>query len=305
MPVLLGAVFDRPYSREIAKICPELYDNGPLNQSFNLKIFGVYCAEGVLHSIIVFFTAVTFIDSLSIGDDGRIVGFWTTATVMFTSLVTVATLKIMLETKTWTNWSILVFFVSELLWFVFAITYSALPAGTFSNGNVAGVASISMGLPQYWFVVILANILCLSPEILYKYIKRMYKPTRLNVIEELELYEPKRKKFISEIHAHQQKERQTEEAQHEEDAATAQQTHLGFSEFQVGKDHPDYVMSQQKYMNLAMKKPRFSHLKKRLFKKKKPKDPNNNKHRTNVTNIQEETGDNDDAPDAYEPQADD
>lgn len=65
-------------------------------------------------------------------------------------------------------------------------------------------------------------------------------------------------------------------------------TDLGFSEFQIGKDHPDYIMSQHRYMNLAMKKPRFSHLRKIL----KKKSNNEENQRTNVTStIQEETGD--------------
>lgn len=33
---------------------------------------------------------------------------------------------------------------------------------------------------------------------------------------------------------------------------------LGYSDFQVGHDHPDYVMSQKHYLDLAMNKPRFS-----------------------------------------------
>eukprot|EP01084_Bolivina_argentea_P129564 228810_1 len=57
---------------------------------------------------------------------------------------------------------------------------------------------------------------------------------------------------------------------------TPKYTHLGFSEFQVGKDHPDYVISQQRYMNLAMRKPRFSHLRK-ILKKKTAENSTNNK----------------------------
>ena len=57
-------------------------------------------------------------------------------------------------------------------------------------------------------------------------------------------------------------------------------------------------MSQQRYMNLAMKKPRFSHLRK-IWKNKSKED----KSRTNVTQntIEEETGDQY----AEEPLADD
>ena len=296
LPVLLGAVFDRPYSKTIAKLCPELYDNGPKNASFNLKVFGVYCAEGMLHSIIVFFTAIKFIDSQSVHHkNGQIVGFWVTNTTMFTSIVVIATVKMMFDTRTWTNWSILAFVLSLFLWFLWLLIYAALPLDWgLSNQDIFGVPSIGMSMPQWWFIIILATVLALAPEILYKYIQRMYLPTRLNVIEELELYKNKRKQFINEIHTYQQKEKQITDQQHDEDAATAQQTHLGFSEFQVGKDHPDYVISQHRYMNLAMRKPRFSHLRKILKKKGSStvdqKHAANQQQRTNVTSsvIQEE-----------------
>ncbi len=216
LPVLLGAVFDRPYSKEIAKLCPELYENGPSNSSFNLKVFGVYCAEGVLHSVIVFWTAVEFMDSMS-RENGQVVGFWTTCTTMFTSIVVIATVKMMIETRTWTNWSILAFALSLFLWFLWLLVYAALPVDAgFSNQDIFGVPQIGMSMPQWWFIILIATVLALAPELLYKYIQRMYLPTRLNVIEELELYQPKRKQFIAEIHAFQQKEKQITDEQHEE-----------------------------------------------------------------------------------------
>ncbi len=269
LPVLLGSVFDRPYSKEIAKLCPELYDNGPKNASFNIKIFAFWSFEGVVHSVIVFWTAVMFMDSKAVGSDGHVVGFWTTSTTMFTSIVTIATFKMMLETRTWTNWSILAFVLSLFLWFLWLIVYSSLPLSFgFSNQDIFGVPLVGMSMPQWWFINLIALTLAMVPDILNKYIKRMYLPTRLDVIEELELYHQKRTRFISEIKAYQQKEKQITDDRHNEAAATAQQTHLGFSEFQVGRDHADFVMSQHRYMNLAMRKPRFSHLRKILKKNK-------------------------------------
>ena len=216
LPVLLGAVFDRPYSKELAKLCPELYDNGPKNASFNLKVFVVYCIEGVLHSIIVFWTAVAFMDSMS-RENGQIVGFWTSNVTMFTSIVVIATVKMMVETRTWTNWSILAFVISLFLWFLWLLVYSSLPVTAgFANQDIFGVPIVGMGMPQWWFIILIATVLALAPELLYKYIQRMYLPTRLDVIEELELYEPKRKQFIAEIHAFQQKEKQMTDEQHQE-----------------------------------------------------------------------------------------
>jgi len=281
LPVLLGAVFDRPYSKEIAKLCPELYENGPNNASFNLKLFGVYCAEGVFHSIVVFWSAVYFMDSTTLSENGQVVGFWMCNTTMFTSIVVIATLKMMLETRTWTNWSILAFVLSLFLWFLWLLVYAVLPLDAgFANSDIFGVPEVGMGTPQWWFIIIMASVICLAPEIIYKYVRRMYLPSRLNVIEELEMYKGKRKQFISEIYAHQQKEKLITDNQHDEDAARANSgNHLGFSEFQVDKNSADFVMSQHRYMKLAMKKPRFSHLKKIVMMKKKENKTSPNKEK--------------------------
>merc|ERR1711920_136846 len=210
-------------------------------------------------------------DSVTRGTNGQTVGFWVCNTTMFTSIICVATFKMMLETRTWTNWSILAFVLSLFLWL---LVYAAMPLDAgFANQDIFGVPATMTATPQFWFIIIAATILCLAPEILYKYVRRMYLPSRLNVIEELESYKGKRKQFISEILSFQQKEKEILDNKHDEDAAArhksqSNRSHLGFSEFAVGKDSPHYVMSQQRYMKLAMKKPRFSHLKKILKKKK-------------------------------------
>jgi len=132
-PVLFSAVFDRPYSKEIARLCPELYGNGPQNGSFNVRIFAFWAFQGVIHSVVVFWTAVQFMDSKSVGANGHIVGFWTASLTMFTSIVLIATFKIMLETRTWTNWSILGFVLSIFAWFLVFSNCSLLNSGRLHN----------------------------------------------------------------------------------------------------------------------------------------------------------------------------
>jgi len=277
-PVLLGATFDRPYSKEIARLCPELYGNGPANGSFNLRIFAFWSLQGVLHSMVVFWTATEFMDSKSIYGNGHTVGFWTTCSTMFTSIVVIATFKMMLETRTWTKWSILAFVLSLFLWFLWLLVYGVLPPdmGTL-NDDVYGVPAVGMAMPQWWFITVIALTLAMIPDVLYKYITRMYLPTRLNMIEELELYPPKRKKFIDRIRKNQRRMARESVIQQEEDIANGQQTHLGYSDFQVGHDHPDYVMSQKHYLDLAMNKPRFSQIRRIVSgikkKTKKQKQP--------------------------------
>ena len=260
LPVLFTAVFDRPYSKDIAKYCPELYENGPKNGSFNLRLFFFYSMEGVVHSILLFFGTTFFIDSQA-KSNGQIVGFWVSCTTMFTALVTVATLKMMLETKTWTQWSILVFGLSELAWFVFALVWSVIPASWgWGNDNIYQVAQVSMELPIFWFAVLFAVAICLVPEVLFRYVMRTYFPTRLNIIEELESYPELKAKFVDQIKRHMAKQDQVSQGRDDLDKAVkgAEVKHLGYTEFQVDRHSPDYIMSQSQYMRAAnhKKKPR-------------------------------------------------
>jgi len=216
-PVLLSAVFDRPYSKEIARLCPELYANGPRNGSIDVRIFGFWALQGVIHSVIVFWTAVEFVDSKTIHANGQVVGMWTASATMFTSIVLIATFKIMLETRTWTNWSILAFVLSLFGWFLWLLVYGVLPLSMgLSNDDIYGVPLKGMGMPQWWFTAVIACTLSMTPDILYKYIKRMYLPTRLDMIEELELYPPKRKKFIDRIRKNQRRMKRESVAKQEE-----------------------------------------------------------------------------------------
>ncbi|ETO34941.1 hypothetical protein RFI_02132 [Reticulomyxa filosa] len=204
LPVLFAATLDRPYSKEIARCCPELYENGPRNGSFSLRIFGFYVLEGVINSMMIFFGTIFFIDSQTYSD-GKVGGYWVSATTMFTSLVTVATIKMMIETKTWTSWTALVFFLSLLLWFVFAIVWSAIPPNLgWGNNDIYQVAQHAFKMPIFWFIVMFAVSLCIVPEILFRYVRRMYFPTRLNIVEELENNPTLRTRFLNEIKAHLQ-----------------------------------------------------------------------------------------------------
>jgi len=115
-----------------------------------------------------------------------------------------------------------------------------------------------MVTPQFWFSVMIVCVICLVPEIIFRYVVRMYvKPSRLNVIEELEhVYPQKREKFVMQIQQHLQKQQQKDNQEHEEDAKeTTQAGFLGFAEFQLDPSHPDYVMSEKAKMDITRRKP--------------------------------------------------
>ena len=285
-PVLFLAVLDRPYSKEIANVCPELYENGPKNGSFSVKIFLQWVFEGVIHSMLIFWGNAQFIDSQTL-PDGKIVGFWVSATTQFTSLVMVVNAKIMLETKTWTSWTIIMFFLSVLSWYIFTLVWSSMSIFFNSNFDIYFVSQMSMRMPQFWFCVILTIGITMVPTILYKYLKKMYNPTMYDMIEELELYPIQRREFLDKIKEHTNEEKKQDIIDNENMINRPRKMstqHLGFSEFQVGRDHPDFVMSQKKYISIRLP---FQRL---ISKKSKKQQKNYNNVSINDDNkIQEET----------------
>eukprot|EP01083_Nonionella_stella_P110882 324799_1 len=253
VPIILAAILNRPYSKEMAKLCPELYEAGAQNRSFNMKVLATYCLEGAVHSLIIFVTTVYCIDSHIIATNGQVVGFWVAATTIMTSLVLVAIGKVMLETTTWTHWSVVSFIGSLMFWFAFALIWSRISLSRESgNDDMFMVSYVAMSLPAFWVLIGLQLCTCLLPELLWKYCRKMYLPTRLDVIEEIESYPSKRKQFISEIHHYKERELMRAADQLQQDAVEAQGTHVGFSEFLEGKDHPDYIPKDTQGTNVAV-----------------------------------------------------
>ena len=88
-PVFFMAIFDRPYSRELAKLCPEIYQT----DAINLKLFYIYFYQGVVSSLVIFFVATCLTDSTKLSD-GQVLGFAASYTVMFTCVLGVVTIKV-------------------------------------------------------------------------------------------------------------------------------------------------------------------------------------------------------------------
>merc|ERR1712062_446269 len=95
-PPFIMAMLDRPYSRQIAKLCPEIY----LRDCFNFQIFCVYFGHGLFTSIIIFLGSVYTTDSWPL-ENGTTLGFASSFTVMISSIMFAVIIKAMLDTREW------------------------------------------------------------------------------------------------------------------------------------------------------------------------------------------------------------
>jgi len=174
MPIVWLALFDRPYEREIAKLCPELYHA----DFFNYQLFAQYILEGVCHSIIIFWGTTWNIDSLALGD-GKTMGFCSSYTTMFTTVVGVVTLKVMLETRLWLRESIIWFTLSYGSWYFFQLAFSQVPLSWGAdNWEIYGTPVLLFGSFKFWATVIFITFACMIPELLYKWYLAVFKADR-------------------------------------------------------------------------------------------------------------------------------
>merc|ERR550532_702202 len=78
LPILFYAIFDRPYSKTSARLCPELYKA----DKFNMRLFALYVGHGFVHSIVIFWGVITVANSTLVNDsgaEGQTFDFWACA----------------------------------------------------------------------------------------------------------------------------------------------------------------------------------------------------------------------------------
>jgi len=179
IPVMLAAVFNKEVSKRSSLQYPELYVVGQRREHFNIPMLLANILEGVVVSIGVFaVSAYYYTDVASV--DGRSNDVWVCSTAMYTFLVILVNMKIGLLTTTW-NWATHLFlYLSVLVWFLFVYVYSALDI----TPDMYHVAHQLFSYPDYWLWSLLVPIALMIPVVSYKYYKRMYYPTLLDIVAE-------------------------------------------------------------------------------------------------------------------------
>lgn len=189
-PPFVMAMLDRPYTREIAKLCPEIY----LRDCFNFRIFCVYFGHGLITSIVIFFGSVYLTDSYELAN-GNTLGFASSFTVMVTSVMFAVIIKAMLDTREWTSIAIFFFAFSICSWFFFSIIYTLNPEALgglqafFSvskQWRVRSTPEVIFEEPIFWFICILLGVGATIPEMLVRWYLREYHRTKEDFVQEIE-----------------------------------------------------------------------------------------------------------------------
>jgi magnesium-transporting ATPase (P-type) len=123
LPVMAIAIFDRDLKANVAEDFPQLYKQGQKRRFFSFSIFAAYVLNSIFHSFVCFIIPMYAYYNTAMHYDPSLLGV---GIVIYTCVVVVVTVKVSLETASWTFINFIVVGVSLLSWWIYIIIYSNL-----------------------------------------------------------------------------------------------------------------------------------------------------------------------------------
>lgn len=173
LPVLMMGVFDQDVNEYYSLRYPKLYAPGIEDSMFNKKVFAWSIAEGFITSLVLFFIPYgAFHDGL--GSSGTDLADSQSFGVVVASILVVAVnLRCGMDTSYWTGFSHVVVWGSCIFYYCFILAFYA----PVFNYVYQGAAYQVFGSPNFWFCLLLTNVVLLMPVVAYRYYMVDTKPT--------------------------------------------------------------------------------------------------------------------------------
>ena len=119
-PCIFTFIFERDVDAKTSLENPFLYGAGPKRKYFNFKIFWRWMLFALFHGAVCFFVPV-FILNGNMNSSGSSVTNWQISSASFTFLLHIATYKLFLESTYWNRISVLLGFLSLVLYYVIVV----------------------------------------------------------------------------------------------------------------------------------------------------------------------------------------
>ncbi|KAM9645822.1 putative phospholipid-transporting ATPase IM [Trichechus inunguis] len=173
LPVLAMGIFDQDVSDQSSMDYPQLYKPGQLNLLFNKRKFFICVAHGIYTSLVLFFIPYGAFYNAA-GEDGQhIADYQSFAVTMATSLVTVASVQISLDTSYWTVINHLFIWGSIATYFFILFTMHSNGIFNMFPNQFPFVGNARHSLTQkfIWLVVLLTTVASVMPVVAFRFLK--------------------------------------------------------------------------------------------------------------------------------------
>jgi len=187
VPIVIVAVLDQDLSEKVILKYPKLYIECQNDIYFNFKTFWVWVILAFYDSALAFFVALAALHHDNVFDNGQTSDLWVFSTATYTCLVITATLKLALDIKHWTIIHQITVWGSIVVYVVFMMIYNSIltTGGFLSSTGMYWIFWTTLTTPTFWFLLPMTIVICLLPDVLWKYIMRNYYPTASDIAREL------------------------------------------------------------------------------------------------------------------------
>jgi len=194
-PVMVLGMFDKPYPKDIALLCPKLYSERGCYKFTNTQFFATIL-EATIQSLIIFYITCLSLDSQP-NEDGHVFYMWNTSYTAYSAILMVVTFKVAILFRSWIKWTIYtlvlgpVAHIAVSLWWTSTYIEKAPPISPFPNWRFVGAFSDLIGDGRFWMVSLISVGVTFVPVMLIDYAKRVMFGCREHCIQEMIRDDPK------------------------------------------------------------------------------------------------------------------
>lgn len=194
-PFALG-ILDQMISARLLDRYPQLYKLGQKGAFFKMHSFWGWIANGFYHSLIAYIVSQLIYGYDLQQGNGTIAGHWVWGTSTYTAVLGVVLAKAALITNQWNKWTVLAIPGSFAIWLIFIGAYGegASAIGFYHTSSKTfgreywGLPPQIFSSPVFWLMTPVMICLCLVRDIVWKYLKRMYRPEAYHHVQEIQKY---------------------------------------------------------------------------------------------------------------------
>lgn len=209
LPVAILGILDQDVDAKTSLAYPQLYRRGILGKEWTRWRFFGYMLDGLYQSVIAFGVPYfVFLWSTTHTTTGHDFALWELGTTVAACAVTAANLFVGLNIRYWTWMVFVVIIASTLAFHVWIAIYSQFETFFFANEVtceselcfplsdpavlISSRALDLYGTAQFWFSIILVQIIAVGPKYLTKFIRSTYFPRDSDIVRELAVTGPRK-----------------------------------------------------------------------------------------------------------------
>src|SRR3989338_3344957 len=148
LPIRVLAVIDRDVDADVAENYPELYEQGHKNVFFNARVFVGWTINSMFHSCICFFVPLICMTYMYF-ESGENFDMYSLGITIYSCVLFTVTIKVALETSSFTVLHFIFLVFSMLSWYVFVLSYGSF-FYAFADGTVFTKNHYYFPLPEFY-----------------------------------------------------------------------------------------------------------------------------------------------------------